>query len=61
MVVSTRCLGYYRLAPGETIRQEGGRCPHCSPEVKASSSPSHEDAVETTGEALQDSPSKVWR
>lgn len=34
MVVSSRCLGYYSLAPGETLQQGRGRCPHCSSEVR---------------------------
>ena len=33
MVVSTRCPGYYRLAPGEIVLQGQGRCIHCKQEA----------------------------
>ena len=33
MVVSARCPGYYRLAPGEIVLEGQGRCIHCKQEA----------------------------
>ena len=33
MVVSARCPGYYRLAPGEIVLEGQGRCIHCRQEA----------------------------